>query len=98
MRTCDYVAIVYDVCDQKSINSVNKWADFVLSNNIYAKLILVANKCDLNGLDDSTIDKSCFEKVVRCSAKSGLNVFDILDLEYDCNSQETVMKSFGGCF
>ena len=61
------------------------------ANNGNAKLILVANKCDLGGLDDNLIDKSSFEKVVRCSAKSGLNVFDVLDLAYDCGTVDNTL-------
>ena len=100
MRQCDYVAVVYSVNDAKSVKSVKQWVEFVANNNSKAKLILVGNKCDLEVLDDSEIDKSAFCQVVKCSAKSGENVFEILNLAYDCGEEEAVKviaEKKGGC-
>lgn len=80
----DYCLVMYAVDNEQSIKSIPMWTEFVKRNNPYCRMILVGNKCDLKGADESSLEevKKEFIKCVKCSAKTGEGVAEILDLDY----------------
>lgn len=53
-------------------------------------MLLVGNKCDLPAVDESSLEelKKDFIKCIKCSAKTGENVADVLDLDYECTDHD----------
>ena len=81
----DYCIVMYAVDNEASIKAMPAWTEFVKRNNPHCKMILVGNKCDLKSVDESPLEelKSNFIKCVKCSAKTGEGVAEVLDLDYE---------------
>lgn len=75
---------MYAVDNEQSVNAIPAWTEFVKRNNPHCKMVLVGNKCDLKSVDESSLDelKKDFIKCVKCSAKTGEGVTEVLDLDY----------------
>ena len=60
--------------------------------NPRCKLVLIGNKSDSeeDGNQYVVAGVSRFERIVRCSARSGENVYQILDLDYEGQEKDSL--------
>ncbi|CAL6010684.1 Rab2a [Hexamita inflata] len=102
VRQADYCLVCYAVDDERSIASVKTWVEFVQKNNATCKMVLVGNKADVEGKDESALEelKMKFTKVVKCSAKTDENIAEVLKIDWATVTEhvkELVQQPKGGC-
>lgn len=86
IRQSDYCYLCYALDSQKSLDGLEAWLDIIKANNQNIKIVLVGTKLDVAGdLDEGVIEKnrSSFYKHVRCSAKTGENMEQLIELDFD---------------
>ena len=96
IKQSDLCLLVYAVDTADSVRAIPALVEFVEKTNPNCKLILVGNKADLKSVDLSSLDaiSSKFIKHIKCSAKTGEGVAEVLNIDYDClNLEKTEMAN-----